>query len=534
MIENTKLLGIIIAVAITGTVGGLFLIAYTTYFPPSIQSIPFTLYNGINIGDYFATPLSTSFSVVSDTPTIAPAITGCKLTNDIHLIATDGSDYGLSSSSSVFSATYSVVSNAYNGKNLDSVFVNVNLYCDPSTLSQYNYFPNLTGGFVNVVLQGRTPSGNLVNIYNSGQSVKTVTVNGQTATIATFVIPAYQIASTLPSSNSNYYSQQNVVTTGTLYFKQNLQIPQPTATHVISPLYTSFSFLISSSPSTTQSTQTIPTKPTITLSSPVAQPTSTACQSYTIPFYNSCINLVQTVTLAGDKTVYNLPTQNYVIYSIIVNDWNIGQQPYPVVKITNLDTQTSTIMTLSPNSRPNGYPIIATAGTSLVVTDILNFNSDLNGIPGRYQIQLLPIQLGSYSRPTVSQDFVIYNPNPNTVQGNPVTCQPNYYLSNGVCYPANTYTPTCPPGQTIVNGYCTTGTPNNTNCNYGTNPNGSCVIPPAPGTTSPVSLPTQSSNNVCVALSGNSGMCVPSNTFLGSSPIIAGIQQILLYFHAFG
>lgn len=552
MSEHIKLIAIIIAIAATATVGTLFAIAYATYNPTSTASLPFQVFNGINIGDYFQTSLSSSsLSVVptTSTGTPAPAITGCVITNDVHLRANDGSDYPLSSSSGPWSPTYpaSVINNPYNGKTLSTVNIIVDLYCNPSTLAQYNYYPNLTGGTVNVSLQAKDPSGNTITIFSSSQQIDPAIVNGVTIPIAQFSVSASQISVALPTSPSNYLSQQSVITSGTLNFKQGPQAYQLTATHIINPLYTSFGLLISPSGSTssqTTSTQPVSPVPAVTLSNqpttqyaPVAPPTSTpvSCPSNTVSISNSCVNLIQNVYLAGGRTAYFLPNQNYLIYSVVVNSWNSGQ-PYPTVKITNLDTQTGQILTLSPGSRPSNGPIMASSGGALVVTDTLSFQNDLNNVPGRYQIQLMGTSLGTFNRPTVSQDFVLYNPNTSSNTGTVVNCPPGYYFNINQCQPVSTTT-SAPPPSNPTNYASTTGT-----CPNGQSPvqtaNGLiCQYPsssaPASGN-SPVTLPTTQSNNVCVTLNGNSGACVPANQYLGNNSLLNSIQQLLLLFHAFG
>lgn len=552
-ILNKKTIMLLSGIVAAIVIGSLFAVSYGSYFDMSTASIPFPVYNGINIGDYFAAP-TTGLSVipssgVGDTP--APAITGCKITNDVNLVATDGTSYSLSNTSPPFSPMYSVVSNPYNGKTMSSVLVNVNLYCDPSTLVKYNYYPYLTGGTISVMLQGRGPTQAMMTEFTGSQSVSAALVNGQTVQIAQFSIPISQVSSVLPTSPSNYYSQQNVVTTGILYFKQGQQAFQQTATHVVSPLYTSFSFLISPSVGVSSQPQPVASCPPNyysvgvstngqTQCQPVpagtvtpypqpmangvpipAQPTTqvTACPQGMVVIQNptggTCVNLIQNISLAGGKTVYSLPSQNYVIYQIVVNSWYQGQ-PYPTVKITNLDTQTSNVFTLSPNSRGSGYPLISTNTGSLVMTDILYFNTDLNNQVGRYQIQLMPVSLGSYSRPSVSQDFVIFN----IATSNPLACNPNYYMSNGQCVYGS------PPTNT--QSYPASGIPpSNAPTNVGS-------IPASNSGNSPVSLPTQSSNNVCVTLSANSGQCVPVSNTLGTNPVIGAFQQLLLYFHAYG
>ncbi|MDE1867681.1 MAG: hypothetical protein KGI08_08245, partial [Thaumarchaeota archaeon] len=126
---NQKLIFVVIVSIIVGAslIGVLSVTKIAT--PGKLQSLPFNIKNYTSLSALF-NPL-TGLDV---TGTPAPAIS-CSLTNNGHLLGTDGSDYKVDTNTGMFSPTYQALINPYNGATLSSVKIIVYLYCSPSTLA---------------------------------------------------------------------------------------------------------------------------------------------------------------------------------------------------------------------------------------------------------------------------------------------------------------------------------------------------------------------------------------------------------------
>lgn len=237
--NRTLIFVVIIALVVGGAFVGI-LSANKVATPGKLQSLPFNIRNYTTISALF-NPL-TGLDVAS--ATTAPAIS-CSLTNNGHLMGTDGSDFKVDSATGLWSPTYQSLVIPYNGATLANTKIIVYLYCAPSTLASYNYYPFLTGGSVTMSFKGRDSSQTLqITQAAQTQTVSPANVNGVSIPIATFTIPASAIQAGVGQTVNDYYSQQLATLTGTLIFKQGQQSYQLPATYTISPLYTAYSFLV--------------------------------------------------------------------------------------------------------------------------------------------------------------------------------------------------------------------------------------------------------------------------------------------------
>lgn len=383
MKRNTKIIGI----AVVAIIIGVFLI-------PSVQSsvqIPFTgMQQGINIGSYFD-PFAT---VGAPAPAIA-----CSLTNNVHLISTNNADFSLSNTSPIWSPLYYNLIIPYNGYTLDHVLVKIYLYCSPSKLTQYNYYPYLTGGSLSVSYIGRdtggiahhllTVSPSISPIGSGGQSLSLpLNANGQSIEIAQVSIPASTINNGLPSSSIDYLSLQNIETTGTLNFKQNLA-NSITAVENLSPLYTSFSY-------------------TVHTPTPVV-----SCSTGRITIGSTCYPLTQSLTLP--TTSFDKSKTDTIPYTVNVNGWTYTQA-YPYVRVINTATNTI-VANINLSRSADSY-----SNYDATWHGSLSIKNNLGGVAGKYEIELAPELAGTFLRATSVQDFVVFdstvsnsspsNPNP--------------------------------------------------------------------------------------------------------------------------
>lgn len=384
---------------------------------------------------------TTGLDVVGTTP--APAIF-CTLTNNVHLIGTDGSDYALNSATSYFQPYFDSVVNPYNNAPIDHIDVKVYLYCKPSTLSQYNYYPYLTSGTLNVQFNARDVNGVSHQAWGYNQNVTPGEPNGSSMLVAEFNEPVSAINAVVNTAGTNYVSQQSVITTGNLIFKQKLS-DTISATYTLSGLDTYYGFQINSPSGSQQPTQQY-----------VNMITPSQSQSFTIDKSKS-----STITIQVGVNAYST-NENSPIVSIYPTIGGVVQSNNP---IKDYD------LPASPNAGMNG-------GYS-----VWNYAIDISNLPaGTYQVglhgQTLPassIFTSGQSRPWENVMFQIIN-TATSNNGLPCTASqlaanPPYQNLNGVCVaPTTTPNPTPPlepppapaPGQmpcnlpnTIVNGVCT-------------------------------------------------------------------------------
>lgn len=274
-------------------------------------SFPFGLKDYLNTQDYFS-PFTGLDIVSSSVP--APGIS-CSLTNNVHLIGTDGSDYDVPTAGPMFTP----VANSlvpYSGATLDHVTVYVYLYCNASTLTQYGYYPYLVGGNVGMTFYTHDANG-ILRISQPIQYVNIPTtpmqINGISVKIASFTEPASAINSVMGANFSpSSYSVQNAVTSGVLQFQQKPNLP-PTYTYSITPLLTAYSLsgdAIGGSPS--------PTATAIAYGQSVDMAFPSQTQSYTVD--SSKYAQVQVAVTVNNYNSGNENPPNVVIYKLQTNN----------------------------------------------------------------------------------------------------------------------------------------------------------------------------------------------------------------------
>jgi hypothetical protein len=388
--RNIILLGIV-------AVLGFFIYSQVSPTVPSNSAI----LNGVNIADYFA-----PFSTLSLTGTPAPAIS-CSITNNVGMKGTDYSIYTVSTATPIFQPTYQQLINPYNGATASTEIVKIFLYCDPSPASyaKYGDYPYLVGGSVTIQFNAKeSQSGYQRVVSTSVIQVNPVDANGnplslptnfsgKSIQIATVTIPVSSIQSVILPTSTDFYSLQQVVTTGNLVFKMN-PANTITATHQISPLYTSFSYLskatVKATPSPTPSTPTTPTSTTIN------------CPTGTIPINGVCSSITQSITMS--PTSFDRSKSDSIPYKIIVNGW-ASNQPYPNIRIDATKTTSTpfaTLKTFNLNSAPNSY-----SNNVATWNGVLSIKNDLGANLGIYRLEVSPVSVSGVARLVADQEFTV-------------------------------------------------------------------------------------------------------------------------------
>ena len=412
---------------------------------------------GINLPDSF---IMTTMDLNGQTGTgitTAPAI-NCSLENIVQVEANDGSIHTLTSFSSGWSPTADTLIDPYNKKVVKDILVNVHLYCSPSTLAQYGYYPYLTGGTVGVELSSRDSNG----IFSSGKganfNIAPALINGKDIIIATAVYPA----SSIPQQSGDYYSQQKVVTTGNLQFKQKLAPSQLTFTHSISGLFTTFDILVSNTstspvasyssssnqqcmygmsssgfcnpkpscsypqvPSATGGCVTPPSyaqqdQPRVFANPPTSSISQPYCPDGTFPISQngvySCLkylDYIQTYKQAYDKS-----KTDTIDFTVAIQGWSYSESNVPVVRITSQENPTYIFeMTLSP--KPD-----TTSGYFGFWHKQISISSVLHGMTGKFDISLLPylIKSTNYALPSTYNSFIVIDSTPTPSNSQVVQC----------------------------------------------------------------------------------------------------------------
>ena len=403
---------------ITGIIATLLILQLATPVDPinqtfnAVKSLKLGISNYLNIPATFD-PIA-GLDVTGLTP--APAIS-CTLTNNVHLIGTDGSDYALNTATNYFQPYFDSIVNPYNNAPVDHIDVKVYLYCAKSTLSQYNYYPYLTGGTLTVNFLARDVNGHNQQAWGYNQNVNTGEPNGSSMLIAEFNEPVSAINAIANTAGVNYVSQQTITTTGTLNFKQNLQAAQLTATYTLSGLSTYYGFQVNSPTGSSQSTQQY-----------VTMVTPSQAASFTIDKQKSS-NIVVAVGVNSYSTNEPAP-----IVSIYPNIAGVVQSNNPIKDFT---------LPATPNQPMNG-------GYS-----VWNYAIDISGLKaGTYQIglhgQAIPnggLFSSGQTRPWENITFIILD---SGSSNNGISCTTsqlaaNYMNINGACVPPVTPTPTPTP-----------------------------------------------------------------------------------------
>lgn len=420
---------IMLAISVTVIVGAIQFSGILNSNQPEIGA--YNTVQGVNIPDYFDINVMDLAGTASTAGTTAPAI-NCAITNSVHLIGIDGSDYSLNTQQGKFEPVADTLINPYNHSVLSNVKVVVYLYCDSSSLTQYGYYPYLTGGTIGISMSFRDPNGVLSSgVGMAPVQVSPTMVNGISVPIATAIFPA----SSFPQGG-NYYSQQVVSTVGNLQFKQKLNQPL-VYTHNITPLYTSFSILLtnptpavvspnapsagygqsttsidnhplSTSPLNNQRSVPIGSTPFSNSQQPVAPtvspPSSPLCPSNSFPVAQgsnyACLQYFD--YLATNSQSYEIPQQNTVTITIAINGWSKSSS-VPLVQITSPDNPTF-VTEFTLNHSPD-----STNGNLGIWHKQLTISSDLRNLTGRFQVELMPfnIQSSDYTIPATYSDYQV-------------------------------------------------------------------------------------------------------------------------------
>lgn len=256
----------------------------------------------------------TGLDVAGSSP--APAI-ACTITNNVHIIGTDGSTYTLNSATDYFSPVYNSVVNAYNNVPVDHIDVRVYLYCKASTLSQYGYYPYLTGGTINVEFKSTDVSNTKQHAWGYNQNVNAGEPNGASMLIAEFNEPVSAINTVANTASVDYTSLQDITTTGNLIFKQKLS-QNTQATYTLTPLHTYFGFLIQNPTGTQQKTSQY-----INMISP------NQAQQFTLDKHNS-----KTISVNVGVEQYNTKVENPPVISIYKQVLGITDSNNPIKDYT--------------------------------------------------------------------------------------------------------------------------------------------------------------------------------------------------------
>lgn len=358
-----------------------------TFYPSGgaqTQNFPFNVKNAVSTQFVF-NPFALS---VVGTP--APAIS-CSLTNDVHLLGTDGSDTKLSSTSSMFTPTYQLV-NPNNGATLSGLKINVYLWCNTSTLSQYNYYPYLIGGNLQTNVLAHDASGFSRLVTSHPFAIQsTQQVNGISVLLYSFNVSASDIQTIVGQNPQGFYSVNWVTTTGSLIFKQNLA-NSIQATYNIpnnQGVITAFSLKI---PSTATSTQT------------QSGGSSGGTQQSTS---QSLAQSVDITSLGAAPYQIDVAKGSIISYVVTVDNYAKTQENPPSVKLlqvsgTGLAGQTIANFALTPD--PNGQG----SGVTSKWTGSFDL-SQYGQTVGLYELQLNQVQTNNGMRPSASIDFNVIN-----------------------------------------------------------------------------------------------------------------------------
>ncbi len=317
-----------------------------------------TTLNPINIIET-ALSFSGNKSSVSFQPFNALSVIGttssltCSLTNNGHVIGTDGSDTYTNSATNLFQPTYDSLVNPYNSKTLSQVKFIVYLYCQPfsSVLASAGYHPYLTGGTISMQFKAIDSSGTL-RLVGSSQTISVnpaqVDVGTNSIPIATFTIPASAIQSAVGQKSIDFNSLNYAVTSGTLYFKQKLVSSQLTATYTMQPLTTNYWLTVKGTGQVTTPVPTtpVPITPTITTSLGCSGSICTSIPLSAVINYNLSYDDGSTQTGTSPNSV-KVPTQ----FDLFKQDAN------KTPKLTDISliviTKTTSPYTSSIISNPN-------------------------------------------------------------------------------------------------------------------------------------------------------------------------------------
>lgn len=337
----------------------------------------------IPLGGKSGFDLPSTFTL-SVTGTPAPAIS-CSITNNVHLIGTDNSDYSVSDSGKMFSPLLNLVVPS-TGKILDHVNVKIFIYCNtpPSPYSQYGYAPYLTGGSLSLQVQVHDVNGLLRNVgtYQTSVSAISSAISGSSIQIASFSIPASSIYA-VTGASSGFLTDVNAITGGTLTFIESKSTSQLVATAQLNPVASYFGLQVN--PSTTSSTTSMNTQQSIAITSP------TASSNYQLDWSSS----------------------HTVSYQVTVDDWTTSQ-PYPVIVVYGYNSNQPYSSGLQINSSPsvsssNGHSIYTWNG-KIDLTNIDGFHSITSN--GCYSLQLQPVSLaGGLKRYASTISFCVKNYN---------------------------------------------------------------------------------------------------------------------------